>query len=362
MKRSLAALLRISLPALIGIMQVAAWVSITIGYRLYRGSVFLLRRYGPPTARVGLAALNLSQQRVRAVTRRQWLVTAITVVTILPACVPVRWEQRAPESQRVEAEPTRSKRGNPPFYEVYGVRYHVQESSYGHRERGVASWYGKKFHGRQTSSGEIYDMYAMTAAHKTLPLPTHVRVTHLGNGKSIVLKVNDRGPFVDDRIIDLSYAAALQLDMIGTGTAMVDVEALTQGRAAPTQTTVSIGPTAPIPLAPPISAPSDNKGLPSPPTAEAELLFLQVGAFGDVINAEYLQSQLRAKGLSNVVIRYDLDSEVAPYRVRLGPIIDATEYDSLVELMAKMEIQETHLVTESANAAPNDESTAPGGS
>ena len=103
----------------------------------------------------------------------------------------------------------RSKYGNGPVYEVLGKRYTVMPSAHGYRERGVASWYGKKFHGNLTSSRETYDMYAMTAAHKTLPLPTYVRVRNLRNDKSIVVRVNDRGPFVHNRIIDLSYSAAL---------------------------------------------------------------------------------------------------------------------------------------------------------
>src|SRR5690606_12775271 len=126
----------------------------------------------------------------------------------------------------------RSQRGNPPFYEVFGRRYYVMNEAAGYRERGVASWYGTKFHGRMTSSGEPYDMYAMTAAHKTLPLPSYVRVTHRGNGGSIVLRVNDRGPCVGDRIIDLSYAAAVRLGMHKDGTAIVDVEALAPGTSA----------------------------------------------------------------------------------------------------------------------------------
>ena len=106
------------------------------------------------------------------------------------------------------------------------MRYTVMNSSTGYRERGVASWYGKKFHGRSTSSGERYDMYAMTAAHKTLPLPTNVRVTNLDNGRSITVRVNDRGPFVKNRLIDLSYAAAKELDVVANGTGMVEVVAL----------------------------------------------------------------------------------------------------------------------------------------
>jgi len=113
--------------------------------------------------------------------------------------------------------------GNRPTYSVLGRSYRVMTDPRGYRERGTASWYGTKFHGRPTSSFEPYDMYQFTAAHKTLPLPTFVRVTHLGNGRSIVVRVNDRGPFHGDRIIDLSYAAAVKLGMHIKGTAEVEV-------------------------------------------------------------------------------------------------------------------------------------------
>jgi rare lipoprotein A len=113
-------------------------------------------------------------------------------------------------------------------YEQNGRRYYVLDSSRGYAERGVASWYGERFHGRPTSSGEPYDMHALTAAHRTLPIPTYVRVTNLANGRSLVVRVNDRGPFSDpdNRLIDLSYAAAQQLDVVRDGTASVRIEAI----------------------------------------------------------------------------------------------------------------------------------------
>ena len=120
----------------------------------------------------------------------------------------------------------KSRSGNPETYVIDGVTYRVLDTSDGYREEGLASWYGGYFHGRPTSSGDVYDMYLMTAAHKSLPLPTYVRVTHLGNGRSVVLRVNDRGPFVEDRIIDLSFTAATKLGMADSGTARVEVVAL----------------------------------------------------------------------------------------------------------------------------------------
>ena len=136
----------------------------------------------------------------------------------------------APRAQAVpDAVPRfepRSRYGNPPFYDVFGKRYYVLSSSTAYVERGVASWYGPGFHKIRTSTGEPYDMYGMTAAHKTLPLPAYVRVTNLQNGRSVVVRVNDRGPFVDNRIIDLTYTAAAKLDMLRNGTAMVEVRAI----------------------------------------------------------------------------------------------------------------------------------------
>jgi len=121
----------------------------------------------------------------------------------------------------------KSNRGNMESYVVRGQRYFTMGSSQGYSARGLASWYGPNFHGRTASSGEVYDMYRLTAAHKTLPLPTYAKVTHMTSGRSVLVKINDRGPFSGDRIIDLSFAAALRLGMVNDGTAMVEIQALT---------------------------------------------------------------------------------------------------------------------------------------
>jgi rare lipoprotein A len=126
----------------------------------------------------------------------------------------------------IPAKEPLSRYGNPTEYKVDGRNYEVMKSSTGYKTRGIASWYGTKFHKQRTSSGEPYDMYVMTAAHKTLPLPTYVRVKNLDNGKTAVVKVNDRGPFHADRVIDLSYAAALKLGVFPKGTARVEIETL----------------------------------------------------------------------------------------------------------------------------------------
>lgn len=126
-----------------------------------------------------------------------------------------------------------SRSGNPDTYVVFGRRYRVKETSAGYREQGTASWYGWEFHGRKTSSGPPFNMFELTAAHKSLPLPTYVRVTNLDNGRSTVVKVTDRGPFVGTRLIDLSYAAAARLDMLDRGTAAVEVVALAPYQSLP---------------------------------------------------------------------------------------------------------------------------------
>lgn len=230
----------------------------------------------------------------------------------------------APETQPVQAG--RSPYGNGPIYEVHGRRYVVLQSSQGYRERGVASWYGKKFHGRPTSSREPYDMYAMTAAHRTLPLPSWVRVTNLRNDRSVVVRVNDRGPFVANRIIDLSYAAALALDMVENGTAPVEVAALDYGTAPET-----------------IVASTESVPVESPAATQ---LYLQVGAFGDIENARRRFDQLQAGGIEPAFVHEDAAARPALYRVRIGPIADAVQYDAVVVKLRNLGISEMQLVTE----------------
>lgn len=138
--------------------------------------------------------------------------------------IPVSFKEAKPKNEPF------SRYGNPESYAVDGHTYQVMKSSGGYKTRGIASWYGTKFHSRRTSSGDDYDMYAMTAAHKTLPLPTYVRVKNLSNGRVAIVKVNDRGPFHSDRVLDLSYAAALKLGLLPKGTAPVEIEALNTGK------------------------------------------------------------------------------------------------------------------------------------
>jgi rare lipoprotein A len=220
------------------------------------------------------------------------------------------------------AEP-RSSRGNPVSYEVFGKRYYVLATAEGYKERGVASWYGPDFHARPTSSGEPYDMYAMTAAHKTLPIPAYARVTNLANGRSVVVRINDRGPFVANRIIDLSYTAAHKLDMWRAGTAFVEVEVITPG--------------APADIARDLAAP--------PPTAlAAPLLYLQVGAFGSADNAAKLVERLRASGIEPVSVAGPAGSPPL-HRVRVGPVANVAAYDAMAARVSRLGL-ETRLVYE----------------
>jgi rare lipoprotein A len=266
------------------------------------------------------------------------------------------------------AEP-RSRSGNPPFYDVMGKRYFVLSSSVGYVERGVASWYGPGFHKVRTSTGEPYDMYGMTAAHKTLPLPAYVRVTNLQNGRSIVVRVNDRGPFVGNRIIDLSYTAAVKLDMLRNGTAMVEVRSLepvsvstplvvqvTSPSAAPGPSPTAAPAAAPLTVTPLTAAetPSpDSRPLAAParPAPGADVttvpvpraLFIQAGAFSDPKNAERLVEKLRGGGYGKVFVR---DNEIAGrrmYRVRIGPVPDVAEFDRVVAALERVGISDAHL-------------------
>lgn len=229
----------------------------------------------------------------------------------------------------------KSRSGNRPEYEVFGVRYAVLDSARHFREEGVASWYGSKFHGNATASGEIYDMHRFTAAHKHLPLPTFVRVTRQDNGASIVVKVNDRGPFVGDRIIDLSYAAASALDMLGSGKATVTIEAISdhevsdhkvadhevkpQARSVSyqAQAVEKVEPTSDVRF---VSANTDH--------------YVQVGAFAEQANAHNLMDRVLAR--TNLPSRLYFEPQRQLYQVRVGPFLDhSVVLDALQLLTSK---------------------------
>jgi rare lipoprotein A len=244
----------------------------------------------------------------------------------------------------------RSKYGNGPVYEVFGKRYTVMPSSRGYHERGVASWYGKKFHGNLTSNREVYDMHAMTAAHKTLPLPSYVRVRNLRNDKSIVVRVNDRGPFVHNRIIDLSYSAAMKLDMIRDGTSLVEVTVIDLDAPSGDRPTRSTSPPKPAQAPPLVSLPSASSApaaSPEPVEAVAEhQIFVQVGAYGDRSNAERRLNALAAAGIDNAFIHEDRSGSPALLRVRVGPVADVLQYDILVEELETLGILDPYLIAD----------------
>lgn len=227
------------------------------------------------------------------------------------------------------AEP-RSRYGNPASYEVFGQTYHVMDSASEYVERGVASWYGTKFHGRRTSSGEPYDMYAMTAAHTRLPLPTYVQVTNLENRRSVVVRVNDRGPFARNRIIDLSYAAAHRLGMLDQGTALVEVRALTTpGEAEPRLASFT------------------TAGAPSGDAGGNPAVYVQVGAFASRHNAEQLLARLNGHNLGRVDIEEAAAGPASPvYRVRIGPLGSVELADQTMRNLENIGYSDYHIVVD----------------
>jgi len=292
----------------------------------------------------------------------------------------------------------KSRYGNPKSYVVFGKRYYTKASAKGHVEKGLASWYGKKFHGRKTSSGERYNMYAMTAAHKSLPLPSYVKVTNLKNGRSAVVKVNDRGPFHGKRVIDLSYAAARKLGVVKRGTAMVEVRAIDPrkydseedsetlfasaekpkkaakgaSKTAPavakkdtpakttrasavqvvSATTRTKAKSAPESEAKPVTgsetlvaavdAMRESAGKP----ASASSVYLQVGAFGNRNNAEQLRRQLLDQLEEGVLVRASDGTKAPLYKVHVGPLDSPSEADDVSQKLADLGLTKSLVVSE----------------
>ncbi len=237
---------------------------------------------------------------------------ATPVITPPPVAIPPPPKDIGAIPDAVPQFEPKSARGNPPFYVVLGKRYFVMDSAAGYVQRGVASGYGPGFHSARTSNGEPYNMYAMTAAHKTLPLPSYVQVTNLRNGRSVVVRVNDRGPFKDGRIIDLSYTAAAKLDILHDGTAFVEVRAITPEA-------------------------------PQPAPASATALFVQAGAFAAEANAARLQQQLRSHGIDKTFVRQDDVGGKPMYRVRVGPIPSVREFDRIIARLRSLGIADARL-------------------
>jgi len=226
-----------------------------------------------------------------------------------------------------------SRYGNPPEYEVFGQRYRTLVSSDGFEQRGLASWYGTKFHGRRTSSGEPYDMFAMTAAHRELPLPSYVEVTNLDSGKRVVVRVNDRGPFVAGRVIDLSYAAAHRIGMVEKGVASVHIRVVSPAgeEARPLRV-----------------AGTETPGGPGPQqrdSAGTEPRFVQVGAFADRSAAERVRDDLGSLGFAQVrVTTLSSTSGRALHRVRIGPLDDPSAVRDVEERLQQAALQDYRIV------------------
>lgn len=255
---------------------------------------------------------------------REWRGFALLTALVLAACTgnePV--PDRATTADAVPKAEARSRYGNPLSYVIAGRRYDVLTSSDGFVERGVASWYGPQFHGGRTSSGETYDMYAMTAAHPSLPLPTYVQVVNLENGRKTVVRVNDRGPFHDNRVIDLSYAAARKLGILARGTGLVEVRALDPSHPTP----------------PP--APAENIARSARP-----VLFVQVGAFFDPRNAEQLRAQLTLGQLGEIHVQSGVKANTPLYRVRIGPLSSVDAADLTAQRLEAMGLRDFRVVVE----------------
>lgn len=217
-----------------------------------------------------------------------------------------------------------TRKGNTSPYTVFGKTYHVLPSSKGYSAQGIASWYGTKFHGRQTSNGEIYDLYQMTAAHKSLPIPCYVRVINRQNGRSVIVRVNDRGPFHDDRLIDLSYAAAVKLGFADKGTAPVFIETVVPGEAGA------------LPDSDLVTEPDSH-------------WYLQAGAFQNQRAATELGRKLTAHTELPIQVKPAATADAVIYRVRVGPVEQESELHRLQQELEAAQLGGAIIVREVLN-------------
>ena len=234
----------------------------------------------------------------------------------------------APDPTILDQIPNAQPRYSPPRaanqrpYTLHGTTYYPMAHNRGFVQRGEASWYGRKFHGRKTASGETYDMYGMTAAHKRLPLPSYVEIRNLENQRRIVVRVNDRGPFYGKRIIDLSYAAAYKLGLLAEGTGQVEVRAITPDNPAPDTT--------PVPTQ-----------IPPAPDPVHTIMYVQIGAFRDYSNAQRLQQRLQQQLRWPVRIVSTSDNRL--HRVQTGPIPNVSAADQAVVQLGALGIADAHV-------------------
>jgi len=261
---------------------------------------------------------------------------------------PDRTLQASEIKDAVPQKVVRTKAGNKSPYTVLGKTYRVMPDSKGFTQTGEASWYGKKFHGHKTSNGEIYDMYGMTAAHKTLPIPTYVRVTNLDNGLSTVVRVNDRGPFHGKRIIDLSYAAATKLDYSGKGTARVKIEALEAGESYKVTESKSTPKPVAVPAKPqtvkPVVQDKITPAAQQPNEQNYHLpgnTYLQVAAFVSESSAEKAKSRLSELTGFPIKIKHHNNQL---YKVLIGPITDNFDLLDLRQMLISQHFGNPHVV------------------
>ncbi len=238
-----------------------------------------------------------------------------------------------------------SRAGNRPTYEVWGNTYRVLPDASGYVREGTASWYGEKFHGYATSNGEIYDMYKMTAAHRSLPLPTFVRVTSLDNGRSVIVRVNDRGPFHNDREIDLSYAAAARLDILDRGTGRVRVEAIDVERWLAEHGSGASGDSDAAERAAGEVAPAARRAAgrvvgDAPAAAGDGPVYLQVAALGSAESAQALQARLEAE-LSRPV---RIAAVSGTHRVQVGPLAGADQVEPVRHALRRAGFEQSFVV------------------
>ncbi len=263
--------------------------------------------------------MNVNQTDIRLFSRYSLFIGALFISgcwTMKPAIIRDSGPDHAVDVSQIQnavvkKEP-RSRFGNPDYYEIAGKRYFVLNSAVGYTETGQGSWYGRKFHGRRTSSGELYDMYGMTAAHKTLPLPTYLQVTNLENDKQVVVKVNDRGPFHGNRIIDLSYAAAAKLGYVHKGTARLEIKALIPG----------------------VSEKSKHDGY-----------LVQIGAYSNQQKAQALALKLEKKMNRSIEISAVQLPQKLLYRLRLGPFTNKKEASQWLSMILQQGHATARLVT-----------------
>ncbi len=253
----------------------------------------------------------------------------LLVLVLLSACAPTsRYSEKHDSGPKGEIDVShvpnavpkvepRKRAGNKNPYTVLGKTYHLIENEAGYKERGIASWYGNKFHGHKTANGETYDMYAMTAAHKTLPIPSYVRVTHLDNARSVIVRVNDRGPFHKGRIIDLSYAAAKKLGITSAGTGKVEVEIIV-----------------PSGTPPPLKAAS--------PEISGDV-FLQIGAFSGYGSAKKMFDSV-VETINYPVFITESKQGKPIYRVRIGPLGTERDVDWVRNRLKSVDIHQAHIV------------------